>query len=59
MKDLTAAGMYRVAEILPTSSVASMQLDRVTKKIDGMHNNQFDSPEEGEKWLDDELKKIE
>ncbi len=56
-KDLAEAGMYRVAEILPGSVIASMQLERVTRKTH-MPNNQFSSQEEGEKWLNDELEKI-
>ncbi len=49
--ELVEAGMYKVAEILPGSVIASMQLKQVTAKND-IPNKQFSTIEEGEAWLD-------
>ncbi len=57
MMELNKAGMYKVAEILPESAIAKMQLNQSTASTK-MPNKQFGSIEEGEKWLDAEIRKL-
>jgi hypothetical protein len=57
MKMMNSQGLYRVAEILPQSIVAGMQLKQNANKTN-MPNKQFSSIPEGEKWLDEETKKL-
>jgi hypothetical protein len=56
-KELAVSGMYKVAEILPDSVIAAIQLKNVTTTTN-MPNRQFSSQADGEKWLDEELKKL-
>ena len=51
------AGLFKVAEILPKSVIASMQLKGATGHVN-VPNRQFASIVEGEKWLNDEMKKV-
>jgi hypothetical protein len=54
---LAGSGIYKVAEILPKSVIASMQLKQTASKTN-MPNQQFPSIPEGENWLDEEVKKL-
>ncbi len=57
MRALAEGGMYKVAEILPASAIAAMQLKTSTRS-EQMPNKQFATEKDGEKWLDEELKKL-
>ncbi len=57
MRALVEGGMYKVAEILPASAIAAMQL-KASARSEQMPNKQFATELDGEKWLDEELKKL-
>lgn len=57
MQMLGKAGMYRVAELLPASVISKMQVSSSAKETN-MPNRQFSSIVDGEKWLDEEIKKL-
>lgn len=56
-KDLAAAGMYRVACIMPASAVANFQIRDVAKGTE-MPEQRFAVLTEGEQWLDAEIEKL-
>ena len=57
MQKLGEAGLYKVAEILPASAIAKMQLSDSTKETN-MPNKQFSTIVDGEEWLDAEVNKL-
>ncbi len=49
--ELIETGVHRVAEIMPQSVIANMQMKDTTTN-NNMPRRQFADPREGEKWLD-------
>lgn len=54
MEILAAAGIYKVAEVLPESVIASIQLKQSATETN-MPNKQFSEILSAEKWLDSEV----
>ena len=54
MQVLASAGIFKVAEIVPQSVIASMQLDQSASESN-MPNRQFADVPSGERWLDMEI----
>jgi hypothetical protein len=57
MNLMASTGVYRVAEIVPKSVIAGMQLKHSAQKTN-MPNQRFSEVYEGEKWLDEEVKNL-